>query len=177
MRPMLKLSAIASVLALFAGSAQALTLTAYTTSNQPELIASIPENATKVVVMSLPIGDVAVGDIIDVASEMQATNNTNQWALFTTNVILASSPTAITGTALTEENGENFNPVSGSCWVGRCDVYHLVASKPGGAVATKALAAGYVNFLASSNTSPVQAIWSIRVDKGYGRIFVEKFRQ
>jgi hypothetical protein len=174
---MLKLSTIVAALALFASSAHALTLQAYTTASQPELVSGIPENTNRVVVMSLPIADVQVGDIISVAAEMQATNPTNQWALFTTSVILASSPTATTGTALTEENGENFNPVSGSCWMGRCDVYHLVASKPGGIVATKAMAAGYVNFLASSATSPSQTSWSIRVDKGYGRIFAMKFRQ
>lgn len=148
---------------------------AYVTGDAPELVSSIPMTKQKVVVMSLPVADVSVGDVLQVNAEMQATNDASQWALFARSVILADGPAATTGQMVTEQNGENFNPKS--CWIGRCDVHHLVAVKAQVVIASKAYATGYLNFLAWANTDPPNGQLALTVDKGYGRMSALKFRK
>lgn len=164
------------IAAAFAAPAHAETFSTYVTPNQPEAVAAVPVNNTKVVIISLSIGDVQKGDIIVLAGEAELTNNSSQWALFTRSMILASDPAGTTGTAVTETNGENFNP--SGCFLDflfRCDVHHLVASKTGILVAPAAIANGYVNLIALASTDPA-ASGSLTVEKGYGRISVLKIR-
>jgi hypothetical protein len=130
----------------------------------------------KVIVMSLPVGDVAVGDILVITGEFQATNNSSAWALFSRGAVLASLASSTSGQPVAEVNGENFNPVSDSCWVGRCDVHHLVATKTAIITVTKAMPAAFVSFYALSATSPSKSL-SITIDKGYGTISALKIRQ
>ncbi|HWA30027.1 MAG TPA: hypothetical protein VG867_02960 [Rhizomicrobium sp.] len=148
---------------------------AYVTPDAPEMAASVPMNKQKIVVMSLAVGDVMAGDVLQVNAEMQATNNASQWALFARSIVLADGPAATAGQMVTEQNGENFNP--NNYWIGRCDVHHLVAVKAQIVIASKAYATGYLNFLAWANTDPPAPQLALTVDKGYGRMSALKFRQ
>lgn len=168
--------AVLAALFLFA-PARAATFTVYATPNAPEAAATVPENNAKTVIISLPIADVLKGDILVTTGEVELTNNGSQWAMFGRSMILATSPTATTGQAITEMNEENFNPTSGSCWIGRCDVHHLIGFKASIAVANSNLATGYINFLAWSATDPPQPSYTLTVQNGYGRVSVLKIRQ
>lgn len=151
-----------------------MTFKAYETPDKPELCATLLVNNQKAVIISLAIEDVLPGDVLVCLGEMEMTNNTDQWALFSRAMILASGPMMTVGEKLTEASGENFNPKS--YWVGRSDVHHLAPLKGGIHTVLKPLALAYVNLLAWANTDPVQPNYALTVEKGYGRVSVLKIR-
>lgn len=138
------------------------------TPDAPETIPSLPIDGQKRVIASLPLGAIAKGELLLAAGEVELTNSTGQWASFCRAMILASDPAATTGTQLTEQTCENFNPKS--FWIGRSDVHHLAPTKVGMAVIGAPMAAAFVNFLGWSNTDPPAPATALTVEKGYGRI-------
>jgi len=169
----MKQFAIAGLLSALASSSLA-AVSPVCTPNMPELLAAVPEDNLRHVVMSLPVPGVHKGDVFLVSGELGETNNTDQWAMWGSGITVADTATGNTGYQVTEQNAMNFNPVSDSCWVGRCDVHHLVSTKVQLWVAPKDYSTAYFNFLSWSSTSPNKPSYAVTVDKGNGKMCVAK---
>lgn len=141
------------------------------TPNAPELMAAVPEDNVRHVVMSLPVAGVKKGDVFIVSGELSETNDTDQWAMWGAGITVSDTATGNTGYQVTEQNAMNFNPVPSSCW-GRCDVHHLVFTKVQFWVAPKDYPTAYFNFLSWSTTSPNKPSYAVTVDKGNGKMCV-----
>lgn len=152
-----------------------LTMKHYRTPDKPELLSFLPVDNVKRVLMSLPVPDCLPGDVLICCSKAVGTNDSNQWAFFPRCLILGASAAAITGELITEDGGENFNPVSD--WISRCDVHHLVGTEPGSIEIKETYPIGYVNYVVRANTSPSKPQNKITMPLGYGFISVTKLRQ
>ena len=99
----------------------------YATGDSGELVTSLPiavSSPTKSVIFSIEIPDLAVGDLIYVTADMQATNDEGYNAVFTTQIIAMDTPTATAGTEITEAAGFNITPDTHHgqvCRAGRLD--------------------------------------------------------
>jgi hypothetical protein len=140
------------------------------TAHEAELIGSI-NNGQQLVVLSYQIpGGLNKGDCIDVIADMQATNplpmngNSNN-VLFGTQLILATSAAAITGTPLNWPQGVNITPT----------MHHYGVTRGGYFVASAAMPIVFVNLVMEAASDFVgQNAVALTIDKGYGQITVKK---
>jgi hypothetical protein len=113
------------------------------------------------------------GQVLDVLSEVQATNNTDQWAMWGAYVIASTDHAATTGEQISGRGVMNFNPAG--TWVGRSDVHHLVHVKNGIWVCNQA-GTYYVSLVSWATTDPPQPTWALDVDQNIGsRLSVKVF--
>lgn len=127
------------------------------------LIPSIPEDSLRYITMQVILDPVRKGDVIQIISELQATNNTNQWAMYGGYVIASTGIVATTGKQITNRGVENFNPQT--YWVGRSDVHHLDMKKNGVWIADNNYPLLYVSHVVWSGTDPAQKSYKLDIDQ------------
>lgn len=123
--------------------------------------------------LSVPIDDLAIGDLLDVDASQQLTNMTSQWAGCWTDCWLSAVPCTgpiPTGLSICAQLGQNFNAIGGN-------IHHLPFGNHFKWTSTKAYASAYVTLRAWAATDPDRPNWTLQVDQpGYGEISVTKRR-
>lgn len=142
----------------------------FTTGDNSESVTSIPLGTTQVrtVIFTYQLPDLQVGDWLHVVCDMQATNPYSYNALFSTQLILADSPTATVGTEITEASGTNITP----------DMHHMQVCRSGSlpVVSTTVAARRYVNFVGGAASTKALAGHRLTIDQDYGRLFGYRIR-
>lgn len=143
----------------------------YGSGNLSELTSSLPVAtssgaATRMVVFSVPIGDLPLGAALSVAAEYEATNPLGYNVMVASYLILADSPTATTGVEIAEANGFNIT----------ANMHHGIITKVGALVVTEATPAAYVNLVSYAASSAATPGATLRVEQDYGRLSVLVWR-
>lgn len=140
----------------------------YSTGNSSELVATIPINLTaseKIVVYSIEIPDLEIGDVLYVTADMQATNDQTYNALFSTQIILGETISTVAGTEITEGAGTNITP----------DNHHMQFCRSG-SVVVASTSRKFVNFVAAAAASNALEGHEMTIDSDYGRLSVMRLR-
>lgn len=140
----------------------------YNSGNNSELVATIPidvTGTTKVVIYSIEIPDLEIGDVLYVTVDMQATNDQVYNALFSHQLILGETISTVVGTEITEASGTNITP----------DNHHMQFCRSG-SIVVASTARKFVNFVAVSAASNALAGHTMTIDADYGRLSVMRLR-
>lgn len=144
-------------------------LTLLNSGSNSEKVASLPiavTGATKHVIYSVEVPDLAVGDKLVALASVQVTNDNPYNALFGTQLVLATSASAPTGTEISEASSANVTP----------DRHHDNPVIVGSTVAT-GTTKRFVNLVGYSMASQAKANHTLTVDADYGRLVVQRFRE
>lgn len=141
----------------------------YNSGNASEKIAKLPVPVSanerhKRVIFSLAVPDLSSGDVLQVMSEFQVTNDLGFNVMCMTQIILADSEAAVSGTEITEANGRNVTP----------DAHHDSFPKVGSLTVTTT-GTRYVNVVAWCASSNATKGSSITVDADYGRLSILRY--
>jgi len=142
----------------------------YETGSGTEKAASLPVATStgasvKTVLLSIPIGDLTVGQRFTFASEHELTNDLAFNVMVGAWVTLTNSPTSTAGIKVAEATATNIT----------VNMHHGTVVKVGSYKATEPLSARYVNVVAYSASTAATAGDTVKVEQGYGRLSVVKF--
>lgn len=144
------------------------TITAFTTGNSGEQVASLPVGpASPRVVFAVAVPDVRAGDLLVVLAEVQATNDLGYNCLFTSQLLLTTGPAVTTGIEVSEANGTNITPA----------MHHHAMAKVGTYMADTDLGDRHVVLACRADASLAKAGDLLTVDADYGRLSVLRIRQ
>lgn len=142
----------------------------HATGDASELVPYLPVTKSspykRVVVFSVPVGPLAVGDIIVALCEWEVTNDLGYNVMVASQMVLAPTRDAVAGAEVTEANGYNVTPA----------MHHGIVSKVGMLAVTRAMASAHVNVVAyaASSRAPVTGT-RLTVMRDYGRLSVLRF--
>jgi hypothetical protein len=143
-------------------------MTPFVTADSSEKVASLPiavSGATKYVVFSVEIPDLAIGDHVVAQADFQVTNDYTYNALCSHQLILSDTATGTTGTEISEASGTNVTPGN----------HHMQFTRAG-ALTVAATTRRFVNLVAYSQASQAAAGDLLTVDADYGRLSVQRYR-
>lgn len=143
----------------------------YTSGNFSERVESIPLTRgspyQRVVVMSIAVDDVEVGDVLECNALFQVTNNLGYNVMVAAGIILAGDQTETVGLEITEFSGRNVTP----------DMHHDTHSRSGIFVVTSLIYPVYINLVAYAASVKAVPGAAVRVDQDYGRLTVLRFTE
>lgn len=136
--------------------------------NNSELVAQLPlvPASTRMVVFSLPLPDLAVGDVVQAFGSFGATNPELYNVMVGKYLVIASSAGATTGIEVSEASTRNITP----------DMHHDAVQSYGSYKVTSALINRFLNYIAYTAANPAQAGDYVAVEPDYGRLFVNVLR-
>ncbi len=141
----------------------------WNTGNGSELVTSLPITTGQPysfrVVFSQAVTDLRAGDILQILSEFEATNDEGYNCMIGCYVILATSAAATSGTEITEASGYNITPA----------MHHGMMTKVGTLIVPDSLAEGYVNVVAYAASTAAGTGDVLTVEQDYGRLSVLAF--
>lgn len=143
--------------------------THYNSGNDSEKVSTLPvpiaaDETHKRVIFSLIVPELAAGDILQVMSEFQVTNDLGYNVMCMSQVILAENENAVVGREITEANGRNVTPAA------HHDSFPKVGSLTVDTEGTK-----YVNVVAWCAASNAEPGASVTIDADYGRLSIIRY--
>jgi len=155
--------------ALHANSSEKCALKHTNTGNSSELITSLPVTTgspyQRKIIYSQQLNDIKAGEIIEVLSEFEVTNDLGFNVMIASIIILADNPTDVTGIEITEANGYNVTP----------GMHHGTTIKVGTYIVTADYAIKYVNVIGYAASTAASSGNVITVEHDYGRLSVLRF--
>jgi hypothetical protein len=117
-------------------------------------------NKTPAVVYSVPVAHIDKNNVIQITTELEATNNYQYNAMIGCNIILADDSSSIKGTLIDQSNGFNITP----------DMHHGVISKSRHWEASSTYDNKYVNVVCWSMSENSLNGHSLKIEQGYGHL-------
>lgn len=140
------------------------------TGNLGEKISSLPVVKSgpykKYVVYSQRLENLKAGDILWVNGEFEATNDLGYNVMLASYLTLASAPTIVDGTEISEANGYNITPA----------MHHGMAYELGSYVITADTPVAYVNLVAYAASTAAGSGAKLTIEQDYGRLSILRFR-
>lgn len=135
--------------------------------NAGELATSLPmiPNATKRVIYSIPLPDLAVGDLVQAWATFEVTNPYQFNVMVGRSLLIGATADAITGTEISEPATRNITPGN----------HHDHIQDFGSYRAPIALTGKFLNLIAYAGSSQAVAGDEAVVEQDYGRLFVNIF--
>lgn len=145
-----------------------MTISNYFMTSPEELITQFPLDGKERVVLSWPIGDLVVGDVLIWSAKQQFTNNNLKGTWVGVKIVLGASSSDVEAITLDSASGCNITETN--------SMHHYTATRSGSFTISKPQASACINFVVASEASWLAKTAILLVDANTGRISCAKFR-